>query len=153
MELSFSNELIIDCTVARVYEFLRNVENFSSWNYAVMTVEPTGDRKDTYRLTRDLVHSQEIETITVIEARTDQFLHLQAAGGRFDYESKYELKTFENKTLLANHVIMKPSGASGILLKLLKGNIQREVNNNLHVLKTLMEENGSTNIKAKELLL
>lgn len=117
-----------------------------------MTVEPTGDRKDTYRLTRDLVHSQEIETITVIEARTDQFLHLQAAGGRFDYESKYELKAFENKTILANHVIMKPSGASAILLKLLKGNIQREVNNNLYVLKTLMEENGSTNIKAKGLL-
>ncbi|MBW7453754.1 SRPBCC family protein [Paenibacillus sepulcri] len=139
MEISFSNEIIMDSSVDQIYDYLSKMENFSIWNYAVIRVEAVEDHKDTYRLVRNLGQHVEIETITIIKAQKNKFLQFQATGGRFSYEMKYELKQLGNKTLLANYATMKPNGISGVLLKLLKGHIQTEVKNNLLVLKNIME--------------
>ncbi|WP_141430462.1 SRPBCC family protein [Bacillus sp. 03113] len=141
MEVSFHNEIIINNSVNRIYEYLRKMENFSNWNYAVMNVEPIGDYKErnTYRLKRDLGQSVEVETVTLLELQHNQYLHFEATGGRFPYEAKYELKQVGNRTLLNNIVNMKPTGLNSFLLKLFKSNIQAEVKKNLTVLKNILE--------------
>ncbi|AJY75371.1 SRPBCC family protein [Paenibacillus beijingensis] len=143
MEISFRNEISIESSVNLVYDFLRKMDNFSIWNYAVMSVEPIdGRRSEIYRLTRDLGQSTETETVTIMESRQNRFLHFEAAGGRFPYEMKYELQQAGNRTLLTNDVILKPEGVSRLLLNLFKGNIQSEVKNNLNVLKSIFESNA-----------
>lgn len=143
MEITFSNAIGIENRIENVYAYVSKMENFSIWNYAVMSVEPiennSGESKDCYILKRDLGNAIETERVTIIQTQKNQMLHFRATGGRFSYEMKYDLQPFEEETILKNVVNMKSKGMSGFMLKLLKSNIQTEVNQNLHVLKQLLE--------------
>ncbi len=140
MEITFSNEVGIESNIENVYAYLSKMENFSTWNYAVMSVEPVENGTNAnYILKRDLGNKIETETVTVLETKLNQRLYFQANGGRFPYEMKYELQQSGNGTILTNAVILKPAGVNGIMLKLLKSNIQAEVNKNLNVLKHILE--------------
>ena len=143
MEITFSNAIEIENRIENVYAYVSKLENFSIWNYAVMSVEPVENNneesKDRYILKRDLGNVVETERVTIIQTKKNQMLHFRATGGRFSYEMKYALRPFGEQTILKNVVSMKPEGIRGFMLKLLKSNIQTEVNKNLYVLKQLLE--------------
>ncbi|WP_337018272.1 SRPBCC family protein [Oceanobacillus massiliensis] len=147
--IQFSNSLMIDTASSHVFAFLEEIENYTKWNYAVKQIVPitaNGNRQDgaTYRLYREVLGRQAYEEITFLERIPNQKLSMEAIGKFFHYTMIYEISTMgENQTLLVNNATLHATGVGSIFFRLFQRNIKKEVFQNLHVLKHILEENKS----------
>lgn len=139
--IQFSNNLIIKSDLTRVFEFLGTIENFSKWNYAVKRIlkEHTDRNKleTHYHLYRD-VGQQTFEDIMIREYEHNKKLSLDATGDVFSYTSTYEFTPIPEGTFLINTMTIKPN-VSSLMFNLFKSNVKNAVNQNLYVLKDILE--------------
>lgn len=140
----FSNSLIIQADIEDVFAFLERMEYFPVWNYAVQRIEKTssGDNSigSRYHLYRNQ-GLQAFEEITITEYIRDKKLVLESQGNHFSYRMTYDLNSqFSGTTELINKSEIRSSGFNNVMIGLLQGNIKKEVNQNLHLLKSILED-------------
>lgn len=147
--IQFSNSVVIDSNPMNVFEYLDTLENFPKWNYAVKKILRTQLNEEKigskYRLYRDGTGSKRFEDVTITEHIQNKKISMDVKGGWFSYTMAYEISPSIKGTMLINKAWIKPSGMNSILLKLFQGKVENAVNQNLHVLKGILERMGDKN--------
>ncbi|WP_249872397.1 SRPBCC family protein [Oceanobacillus saliphilus] len=140
--IHFSNSLVIHAKVEHVFEYLKLPENFSKWNYAVKSISKvTSTEKATqslYHLHRE-VGLQVFEEIILTDNIPNRKLSFEATGKLFSYKASYEIAPILRGTSLTNTMELA-SSANHLMVNLFKRKIKKEVNQNLLVLKKILEE-------------
>ncbi|MEN1970056.1 SRPBCC family protein [Lentibacillus sp. N15] len=147
--VQFSNSLLIQANVKDVFRFLERMENFSIWNYAVRRVEKIPSSGDVVGSRYQLLRNQGVqafEEITITEYIRDSRLVLESIGNHFSYSMTYDLiPQSSGFTRLINKSEIQTSGINNVIFGFMQGNVKREVNQNLHVLKDILDDDKDRN--------
>ncbi|WP_067725267.1 SRPBCC family protein [Oceanobacillus damuensis] len=142
----FSNTLMISSDAKDVFHYLAKMENFTVWNYAVQQITKVKSTEgivgSKYHLLRGM-GLQSFEEIVITEYVPNERLTFDASGKVFSYRMAYELEQQSQGTLLTNKAEIISSGMKGIMIGIMKNNIKKAVNQNLHVLKSLFDNEKS----------
>lgn len=142
--LQFSNNLMIQKGQADVFSFLREMQNFPKWNYAVTEIKviEKNDGGENYQLFRSQMGPR-MEYVTVVEAVENEKITINISGGWFPYTMTYVITpdSTGKGTILNNKVSIKPAGLRGVLTNIFQGKLKNAVGQNLHVLKNMLENN------------
>lgn len=148
--IGFENTLTINKPSDEVFDYLSKMENLSIWNYAILDTRKhigndENSTNDIYLLTRNLFGRNVTELFKINEIIRPLKIQIETIEntGPFNYTTTYFLKETNNITILTNKIelsvgkTLKPFGG------IIKSQVKKEVFNNLHVLKGVLENTSS----------
>lgn len=137
------NEIEIHRPIGEVFEFLANLENIPTWNYAIETTRridpgPVGVGSEFRQIRK--VPSRSVETIRIDEYEPPTRLVITGRLGPFSARLAYQLESRHDRTSLVNQVDLTPQGAARLLAPVASRTIGAAVADNLEVLKSILEQ-------------
>lgn len=138
--MEFTNSLMIRATKDTVFKYLRDMENYPKWNYAVSRIIEDPEYTSTYTLYRDQM-GPPMEKVKVLEVEKDKSISMEVSGGWFPYTISYHIVQSDDKIYLENKVQITAHGINKMLIGIFINNLKTAVRRNLDVLKGNLEKN------------
>lgn len=140
----FENEITIERPVEEVFDFIADLENLPRWNYYVMNVTKTSAGSSTVGSEYHQVRKQDEQDLRVVEQVPNQLLIIETIP-----PSKPQLKRsilFESgaHTTRILDAWELDLGLPALVEKLSAGRVRSAVEDNLKILKTLLETGQAT---------
>ncbi|WP_338216692.1 hypothetical protein [Companilactobacillus muriivasis] len=133
MKRLFENEILIKADKNIVKKFLVEVPNFLKWNWAIGNIKEVGER--TYTIHRDVDALNKDEIIEVKQDNNE--IIFQSTTGKMEYQLVFELSEESGFTRITEQLY--PTNDLKLPLALFAPIVKNAFNQNLHVLKSLLE--------------
>ena len=145
--MRFSNSVVIRRTPADVYNFLANPDNIPRWNHAIGSARTTIPGPLTAGSWLELsraIPRPGVDRLEVTEVEPYRRLVLRGDVGPLHGTLDYVLQAVPEGTRLTNAADLQASGLAGIFEAVVSKQVRSAVQDNLEVLRSLVEDAPSS---------
>jgi hypothetical protein len=148
---SFENQVMIRCDHIDIYNYLLDLENLPFWNYAILNVENQSNGfKETgaeYKLERKIFGKHVKERVVLKDFKPNEKIIIESFSNVFPAIMEYHIfQNNEGITVVKNKATLLSEGLFKYFGKFLVNSIKQAVEQNLFVLKRIMENKNKNSV-------
>lgn len=132
-------EALINQPIEIVFGYVSNLENMPDYNSSVLSSRWTGEDKKNSRVKIGLSILNFESDYRVIEYKENLLIRAFCTHSHLEFEDKYDFLSDGNQTRLIITDSMKLKGILALSEGILKNNMKKEMEHNMHKLKNILE--------------